>query len=151
MLKALIEEDIKFMGAIGIEVMEEYLLSVSTKIKLFNSQEWYLREGYAVRFCRLFEKGMPVEYECDRKALSEVYPKIKLLFDKKNKIIAQRSGPGSRLITTKYNKWLSCSSRNKEKTALEIYTMIEAIEDRKFAKKMLEHYYSKKHKVSQKN
>lgn len=137
------------MGAIGIVVLEQYLSNVSTKVKLLNGQEWYLREGYAVRLCYLFERGQKVSYECERKDLSEIYPKIKLLFDKSDKVIAQRSGPGSRLITTRYNTWLSCTNKDKEKTALEIYQMIESIEERKFAKNMLEYYHSTKSNPSQ--
>lgn len=134
------------MGAIGIEVLQDHLVSVSTKVRLFNGQEWHLRQGDAVRFCYLFERGKPVEYECDRKKLAEIYPEIKFLFDKKESVIARRSGPHARLLTTRENEWLSCSNRNEEKTALEIYEMIEAIEDRKFGRKMLDYYHSKKTK-----
>ena len=54
------------MGSIGIEVREKDLETVSTKIKLLNSQIWYLEEGFAVKYCYLFERGEKVPVQVDR-------------------------------------------------------------------------------------
>lgn len=135
------------MGALGIEVLEEYLESVSTKVKLTNGQEWLLREGQAIFVCYLFIDGEQVSYEVNRKTLSEIYSHIRFLYDKDGTVIAQRSSEGARLLTTRKNNWVSCSSKKpKQKTALDFYQLIEKIEDRRYAQEMLNHVYGAKTK-----
>ena len=80
------------MGTLGIEVLEEYLESVSTKVKLTNGQEWLLREGQAIFVCYLFIDGEQVSYEVNRKSLAEIYSHIRFLYDKDGTVIAQRWG-----------------------------------------------------------
>lgn len=135
------------MGTLGIEVLEEYLESVSTKVKLTNGQEWLLREGQAIFVCYLFIDGEQVSYEVNRKSLAEIYSQIRFLYDKDGKVIAQRSSEGGRLLTTRKNDWISCSSKKtKKKTALDFYQLIEKIEDRRYAQEMLNHVYRAKTK-----
>lgn len=132
------------MGSIGIEVREKDLETVSTKIKLLNSQIWYLEEGFAVKYCYLFEQGEKVPVQVDRVGINTIYPKIRFVFDKKNNVIAERACAGARLRTTRENNWLSINKKGNTNRALYIYQLIEKIEDREHAKKMLDHYYAGK-------
>ncbi|MFW0731046.1 hypothetical protein [Enterococcus raffinosus] len=132
------------MGSIGIEVREKDLETVSTKIKLMNSQIWCLEEGFAVKYCYLFERGEKVPVQVDRVGINTIYPKIRFVFDKKNNVIAERACAGARLRTTKDNNWLSINKKGNTNRALYIYQLIEKIEDREHAKKMLDHYYATK-------
>jgi hypothetical protein len=132
------------MGSIGIEVREKDLETVSTKIKLLNSQIWYLEEGFAVKYCYLFEQGEKVPVQVDRVEINTIYPKIRFVFDKKNNVIAERACAGARLRTTRENNWLSINKKGNTNRALYIYQLIEKIEDREHAKKMLDHYYAGK-------
>ncbi|MEK5189570.1 MULTISPECIES: hypothetical protein [Enterococcus] len=132
------------MGSIGIEVREKDLETVSTKIKLLNSQIWYLEEGFAVKYCYLFERGEKVPVQVDRVGINTIYPKIRFVFDKKNNVIAERACAGARLRTTRENNWLSINKKGNTNRALYIYQLIEKIEDREHAKKMLDHYYAGK-------
>ncbi|MDQ8478352.1 hypothetical protein Q3F45_11265 [Enterococcus faecium] len=132
------------MGSIGIEVREKDLETVSTKIKLLNSQIWYLEEGFAVKYCYLFERGEKVPVQVDRVGINTIYPKIRFVFDKKNNVIAERFCAGARLRTTRENNWLSINKKGNTNRALYIYQLIEKIEDREHAKKMLDHYYAGK-------
>lgn len=132
------------MGSIGIEVREKDLETVSTKIKLMNSQIWYLEEGFAVKYCYLFERGEKVPVQVDRVGINTIYPKIRFVFDKKNNVIAERACAGARLRTTRENNWLSINKKGNTNRALYIYQLIEKIEDREHAKKMLDHYYAGK-------
>lgn len=132
------------MGSIGIEVREKDLETVSTKIKLLNSQIWYLEEGFAVKYCYLFERGEKVPVQVDRVGINTIYPQIRFVFDKKNNVIAERACAGARLRTTRENNWLSINKKGNTNRALYIYQLIEKIEDREHAKKMLDHYYAGK-------
>ena len=132
------------MGSIGIEVREKDLETVSTKIKLLNSQIWCLEEGFAVKYCYLFERGEKVPVQVDRVGINTIYPKIRFVFDKKNNVIAERACAGARLRTTRENNWLSINKKGNTNRALYIYQLIEKIEDREHAKKMLDHYYAGK-------
>ena len=132
------------MGSIGIEVREKDLETVSTKIKLLNSQIWCLEEGFAVKYCYLFERGEKVPVQVDRVGINTIYPKIRFVFDKKNNVIAERACAGARLRTTRENNWLSINKKGNTNRVLYIYQLIEKIEDREHAKKMLDHYYAGK-------
>lgn len=132
------------MGAVGIEVRVKDLEAVSTKVKLLNNQIWFLEEGFAVKYCYLFEHGRKVPVQVDRLSVEEIFPKIRFIFDKKNQVIAERACPGTRLRTTRKNKWLSAKTVSGNKRALYFYQMIQRIEDTEYAKQMLAHYYSKK-------
>lgn len=134
----------KTMKSVGVAVWPHHLESVSTKIKLFNGQEWQLRKGFAVRLCYLFVQGKQVGYECDRKELDDIFPKIKVLFDIQGNVIAERSSVAARLLTTRKNQWLSCKTKVKPTDPIAIYQLIERVEDEKFAKEMLDHFYAKK-------
>lgn len=132
------------MSAVGIEVRAKDLEAISTKIKLLNNQIWFLEEGFAVKYCYLFEHGRKVPVQVDRVSVEEIFPKIRFIFDKKNQVIAERACPGTRLRTTRKNKWLSAKTVTGNKRALYFYQMIQRIEDTEYAKQMLAHYYSKK-------
>lgn len=132
------------MGAIGIEVRAKDLETVSTKIKLLNNQIWFLEEGFAVKYCYFFEHGRKVPVQVDRVSVEEIFPKIRFIFDQKNKVIAERACPDTRLRTTRKNKWLSVGNGSGNNRALYFYQMIQRIEDTEYAKQMLAHYYSKK-------
>ncbi|MFJ5477436.1 hypothetical protein ACIL82_13100 [Enterococcus faecium] len=106
------------MGSIGIEVREKDLETVSTKIKLLNSQIWCLEEGFAVKYCYLFERGEKVPVQVDRVGINTIYPKIRFVFDKKNNVIAERACAGARLRTTRENNWLFI---NKRGIQIELY------------------------------
>lgn len=132
------------MGAIGIEVQAKDIETVSTKIKLLNNQIWFLEEGFAVRYCYLFEKGQKVPIQVDRLSVEEIFSKIRFIYDQKNHVIAERACLGARLRTTRKNEWLSVENVSKNNRALYFYQMIQRIEDTDYAKQMLAHYYSKK-------
>lgn len=80
----------------------------------------------------------------DRVGINTIYPKIRFVFDKKNNVIAERVCAGARLRTTRENNWLSINKKGNTNRALYIYQLIEKIEDREHAKKMLDHYYAGK-------
>jgi len=136
------------MGTIGIEVREKDLEVVSTKVKLLNNQIWFLEEGFAVKYCYLFEKGKQVPVQVQRKTMSEIYPEIRFIFDKKNEVVAERASFGARLRTTRKNNWLTTNKKVKFNRTLYFYQLIQKIEDRNHAKEMLDHIYSKKAKAS---
>jgi hypothetical protein len=103
-----------------------------------------LEEGFAVKYCYLFERGEKVLIQVDRVGINTIYPKIRFVFDKKNNVIAERVCAGARLRTTRENNWLSINKKGNTNRALYIYQLIEKIEDREHAKKMLDHYYAGK-------
>ena len=91
-----------------------------------------------------FERGEKVLIQVDRVGINTIYPKIRFVFDKKNNVIAERVCAGARLRTTRENNWLSINKKGNTNRALYIYQLIEKIEDREHAKKMLDHYYAGK-------
>lgn len=125
------------MKTLGITVYEQDLQAVSTKIKLLNQQIWFLEEGYAVKYCYLFEGGKKIPVQVGRVTLHKIYEHIRYIYDKNNFIIAERANAGCRLRTTRSNDWLSIEQEDTSNQALYIYQLIQHIEDREFAKQML--------------
>ena len=134
------------MGTIGIDVRECDLEAVSTKIKLLDGQIWYLNCGYAERFCYLFENGKQVPVQVKRVPLSEIYPKIRFICDLKENVIAERACVGARLRTTRKNNWLSVNKKVNPDRTLYVYQLVQGIQNREHAKKMLDYFYSQKQK-----
>lgn len=132
------------MGTIGIDVRECDLEAVSTKIKLLDGQIWQLNHGYAERYCYLFENGKQVPVQVRRVPISEIYPKIRFICDLKGNVIAERACIGARLRTTRRNKWLSINKKTTPDRRLYVYQLVEGIQDREHAKKMLNHFYAQK-------
>ena len=132
------------MGTIGIDVRACDLEAVCTKIKLLDGQIWHLNQGYAERFCYLFENGKQVPVQVRRVPISEIYPKIRMVCDLKGQVIAERACAGARLRTTRRNNWLKTNKRTTPDRSLYVYQLIEGIQDREYARKMLTHFYDKK-------
>lgn len=112
----------------GLVLTPVDLKNVATKVKLFNGQTWNLAKGYAERYVIWYEDGKPTEIVIGREKVDKIFPKIKLLFDKKNTVIAQRPSADARLITTRENHWLKRENKRKEPSELAVYGMIEMIE-----------------------
>lgn len=132
------------MGTLGIDVRECDLEAVCTKIKLLDGQIWQLKHGYAERYCYLFENGKQVPVQVRRVPISEIYPKIRFICDLKGNVIAERASFGARLRTTRKNSWLSTNKKSTLDRTLYVYQLVEGIQDREYAKEMLDHFYSKK-------
>lgn len=132
------------MGAIGIEVRECDLENVYTKVKSFDRHIWQLKDGFAERFVYLFKNGKQVPVKVRRVPISEIYPKIKLIFDLKGNVIAERACLGARLRTTKENKWLSVNKSSAPDRTLYLYQLVEGIESLEHARNMLDHFYANK-------
>lgn len=113
----------------GLVVTPGDLRTVETKVQLFNGQRWNLAKGYAERYVIWYEDGKPTEIVIGREKVDKIFPNIKLLFDKKNKVIAQRPSPEARLITTRENNWLKRENKHKQPSELAVYAMIEMIEE----------------------
>ena len=108
------------------------LSRINTKVQLFNGQHWKINQEKAFRYATFFEGGKPVEVEFASETTERIYPQIKLVYDQRGKIIAQRLNSNCRLLTTQCNEWLTCQKVHKERllNALNVYSMLAEIEKR---------------------
>ena len=125
----------------GLIVSCQHLQTVTTVVKLFNGQEWEIREGgQAYRFTTLFEKGKKSKRLYFQPAeTSNIFPQIKIVYDKKGREIASRLNSKGRLITTAFNKLWTTQEKDQLKKkqqkinqALQCYSLVQAIEEQEY-------------------
>lgn len=120
----------------GLEIKQEDLKQVQVKVQLFNGQHWRIEpEGKAYRFTRFYEKGEPMDIDFQTGSLEKIYPQIKLLFNPKGALIANRLNSQGRLLTNRENKWFTTKGYKEKlpnKRAMEVYTLLEAMEESEF-------------------
>ena len=75
---------------IGEVIQVEQLKTVEATAKLFDKSRWRIINGWAKKFTTIFDNGKPIEVYYAEKPVEEIYPNIRLLFDKRDRVIAQR-------------------------------------------------------------
>ena len=75
---------------IGEVIQVEQLKTVEATAKLFDKSRWRIVNGWAKKFTTIFDNGKPIEVYYAEKPVEEIYPNIRLLFDKRDRVIAQR-------------------------------------------------------------
>ena len=75
---------------IGEVIHVEQLKSIEATAKLFDKSRWRIVNGWAKKFTTIFDEGKPIDVYYDEKTVEEIYPNIRLLFDKRDRVIAQR-------------------------------------------------------------
>ena len=75
---------------IGEVIQVEQLKTVEATAKLFDKSRWRIVNGWAKKFTTIFDNGKPIEVYYTEKPVEEIYPNIRLLFDKRDRVIAQR-------------------------------------------------------------
>lgn len=119
----------------GLEVKLSDLLEVKATVQLFNGQRWRLENGEAYRYTTLFDHGKPQYVDFAKGRIDKLFPEIKILSDKKRRVVAQRLNRNCRLLTTRENKWFKLHPKKKEhKRELEVYALITGIEANDFQK-----------------
>ena len=89
-----------------------------------------------------FEKGSPKNIFRSCKT-ETIFPQIKLLFDQKERVIAQRLNSNGRLITTRENKYFKIRNHRSER-ALEVYALITAIEEKEYEEMIQNYWYQER-------
>lgn len=90
---------------IGEMINSGDLKSIEGVVKLFDRSKWRLINGTAKKFTTFFEKGKPIEVYYDELPVEEIFPHIRILFDKKDEVIAQRSGRKGHLRVCIQGNW----------------------------------------------
>lgn len=129
----------------GLEVRVTDLKGSCIYVQLLNGQKWRIENDKAFRYATLFENGKPQPIDFAKSTLEKIYPEIKLLFDTKGRVIAQRLNRNCRLLTTRENKWLKVEKNKKinDPRKLEIYVLLSGIEENEYVKQMNTYIYSK--------
>ena len=104
------------------------LLEVEADVQLFNGQKWRLEKDKGFRYTTLFDNGKPQKIYFASEKTEKLFSEIKILFDKKGCIVAQRINRNCRLLTTRENKWFYVQKNTNHKKGLEVYTLISGIE-----------------------
>lgn len=124
----------------GLEVYLDDLKKINANIKLLNSQNWELKNGTAFRYIKYFENGKTKKVYFDVKKVSEIFPKIKYIYDNNGEVIAQRVSINCRLITIRKNKYFNRSSP-KNKVEMSVYNLINFFEDKEYFEKITQYWY----------
>lgn len=124
----------------GLEVYLEDLKKINANIKLLNLQNWELKNGTAFRYIKYFENGKTKKVYFDVKKISEIFPKIKYIYDNNGEVIAQRVSINCRLITIRKNKYFNRSSP-KNKVEMSVYNLINFFEDKEYFEKITQYWY----------
>lgn len=131
----------------GLTISCDDLHNVSTDVKLFNGQDWEIRkDGKAIRFVVHFMNGKKSKrVYFQPKMTSEIFPKIKCLYDKKGRIVATRANENTRLVTTRHNQLWTFPTKEQKKidVALRVYLMIEGLESKEYAE-TIQNYWNNK-------
>lgn len=90
---------------IGEVIHLEELKSVEAVVKLFDKSRWRVVNGWAKKFTTIFDNGKPIEVYYDEKPVEEIYSNIRLLFDKRDRVIAQRSSAKALLRVGVQGNW----------------------------------------------
>jgi len=124
----------------GLEVYLADLKKINANIKLLNLQNWELKNGMAFRYIKYFENGKTKKVYFDVKKISEIFPKIKYIYDNYGEVIAQRVSINCRLITIRKNKYFSISNP-KNKVEMNVYNLINFFEDKEYFEKITHYWY----------
>jgi hypothetical protein len=124
----------------GLEVYLDDLKKINANIKLLNLQNWELKNGTAFRYIKYFENGKTKKVYFDVKKVSEIFPKIKYIYDNNGEVIAQRVSINCRLITIRKNKYFNRSSP-KNKVEMSVYNLINFFEDKEYFEKITQYWY----------
>jgi hypothetical protein len=99
-----------------------------------------LKNGTAFRYIKYFENGKTKKVYFDVKKVSEIFPKIKYIYDNNGEVIAQRVSINCRLITIRKNKYFNRSSP-KNKVEMSVYNLINFFEDKEYFEKITQYWY----------
>ena len=127
----------------GLAVYVKDLARIKTTVQLFNTQHWQIDGENAYRYTTLFEKGKPKKIFFGVSKTETIFPQIKLLFDQKERVIAQRLNSNGRLITTRENKYFKVRNHRSER-ALEVYALITAIEEKEYEEMIQNYWYQER-------
>lgn len=125
--------------------LEELITKKELVIQLFNGQRWKLKGENAIRFSTFYQEGKTYEVAFLEGRTDDVFDQIKLIFDQKNRVIAQRMNSDSPLITTRKNDVFKFTQKDPRQAALGIYKQIEKQQDQEFGTEMAKYWYSTKH------
>lgn len=90
---------------IGEVIHVEQLKSIEATAKLFDKSRWRIVNGWAKKFTTIFDEGKLIDVYYDEKTVEEIYPNIRLLFDKRDRVIAQRSSAKAILRVGVQGNW----------------------------------------------
>ena len=90
---------------IGEVIHVEQLKSIEATAKLFDKSRWRIVNGWAKKFTTIFDEGKPIDVYYDEKTVEEIYSNIRLLFDKRDRVIAQRSSAKALLRVGVQGNW----------------------------------------------
>lgn len=127
----------------GLAVYVKDLARIKTTVQLFNTQHWQIDGENAYRYTTLFEKGKPEKIFFGVSKTETIFPQIKLLFDQKERVIAQRLNSNGRLITTRENKYFKVRNHRSERS-LEVYALITAIEEKEYEEMIQNYWYQER-------
>lgn len=89
----------------GEMIRVEDLKTIEATAKLFDRSRWRIINGWAKKFTTIFEKGKPIEVYYAEKSVEEIFPEIRILFDKRDRVIAQRSSAKALLRVGVQGNW----------------------------------------------
>jgi len=90
---------------IGEVIQAENLKNVEAIVKLFDKSRWRIVNGWAKKFTTIFDKGKPIEVYYAEKPVEDIFPEIRMLFDKRDRVIAQRSSAKALLRVGVQGNW----------------------------------------------
>lgn len=114
----------------GIEVKLKDLFEVEVFAQLFNGQRWRIEKWRAFRYTTFLVDGKPEKVEFAKSKTQDIYPEIKVLFDAKGRMIAQRLNHNCRLLTTTKSTLFTLTKQPKNKKM--IYGMVDLLEEKTF-------------------
>lgn len=107
----------------GLEVKLSDLKGTTCHVQLFNRDRYIIREGKAYRYVYVFSKGKKEMCEIQQQELEDIFPKIKLLMDKQQRVIASRASEKARLLTTKENATFRPKNRKASREETIYYAL----------------------------
>ena len=90
---------------IGEVIQAENLKNVEAIVKLFDKSRWRIVNGWAKKFTTIFDKGKPIEVYYAEKPVEDIFPEIRMLFDKRERVIAQRPSTKAYLRVSVQGNW----------------------------------------------
>lgn len=90
---------------IGEVIQAENLKNVEAVVKLFDKSRWRIVNGWAKKFTTIFDKGKPIEVYYAEKPVEDIFPEIRMLFDKRERVIAQRPSTKAYLRVSVQGNW----------------------------------------------
>lgn len=89
----------------GEMIRVEDLKTIEATAKLFDRSRWRIINGWAKKFTTIFDKGKPIEVYYAEKSVEEIFPEIRILFDKRDRVIAQRPSTKAALRVSVQGNW----------------------------------------------